>query len=113
MAIGTFSSFTYPNYAPLDGSAAYGMSLNYPGYGMGAKYYDRLTPPPSGRELTNDLDLTLAWGDMGPNDYLKWLCFQSCLVLQYNAYDTNDLSSPNAGGSMPGNDGVALSTASI
>jgi hypothetical protein len=39
-----------------------------------------------------------SWGNDGPIDYLNWLGFSSCNVLQYNGNDENDVTWPHLGG---------------
>jgi len=69
-------TFTWPNFAPLDGSPAYCLSLNTPADTMWMTYADNAN---NWSLVPQDI---LGWGNMGPNDYLNWLCLEACYVLQ-------------------------------
>jgi hypothetical protein len=83
-------SFTYPNY-PLDGTPAFRFQLA--GSANGNTY---VTYTDSNNVY--NLVLTRSWGNMGPNERLNWLCFESCLVMQYNFGLPDDTSPPNHSG---------------
>jgi hypothetical protein len=86
----TAISFTWPDYTPMNGQAAYGMWLNDAGVNMDDTYYTDTS--------SYTYNLHHSWGNIGPNDYLYWLGFSSCLVLQYNSNDASDSSAPVPGG---------------
>jgi hypothetical protein len=81
-------TFTHPDWTPMDGGSAYNLQLDSPGRRMAATYWKG--------DCRYFLNLEGSWGSAGPNQFLCWLAFFSCGVLQYNLYDPFDYSAPGS-----------------
>jgi len=85
-------TFTWPNY-PITGDCAYMLYLYNPGVNMDAAYGYVV----NGQPVYYQLNLSNSWGNIGPSDYLCWIGFYACEMLQWNINDPNDNSPQQAG----------------
>jgi len=91
----TAISFTWPNWVPMNGGAAYGLWLRNPGVNMLADYWINNNGIPCWT-----YNLLRSWGNQGSScDHLDWLAFYSCEVLQYCAAEFNACN-PRAAGNF-------------